>query len=257
MKKILAPVMLSALLLTACSSNDKDKHKKESPATDATTAAVSTPVSEENLNAMTESWPEPSKKAIDDMRAKYGLPSAVTEDMVVWDDIGKFEKAIVTKEQVNHMFPVQHNDVLMQTVNYRVPLDKVTALNKFDGSLIIDRTKGELSARNEKEEMNILALNLAHQIVGGDLTVEKAREEYKKHAEAIQLGVQTPMYSSLNFEPQSNTGDPDTLMQGQSEAQAQEEPASDSEFSHDHAKHHEGDHDDEEEQEDDSEFLDM
>jgi hypothetical protein len=57
-----------------------------------------------------------------------------------------------------------HPDYLEQTINYKVPLDLVDDVIKFDGSIIIDRTKGEVCARYDKEPMNFLALNLMHDI---------------------------------------------------------------------------------------------
>lgn len=215
-KKMLAPVVMSAfLLVTACSHKKHDK-KESMP---ETAAAYSMPVTQEGLTKTTETWPESSKAAITSLNSKYGLPSAVTEDMVVWTNSAPFKRSVVMKEEVNHQFPIQHSDVLMQTVDYRVPLDKVAAVSKFDGSLLIDRTKGELSARNDKEEMNILALNLADKIVRGEMTVEQARREYSKNAEAFAAGTSGQMLTSLNFQSQGTTADPDTMMQSQSEGQ--------------------------------------
>jgi hypothetical protein len=213
-RKMLAPVLMSAfLLVTACSHKKHDKKKHM----DTSASSYATPVSQEGLTAMTQSWPESSKAAISSLNTKYGLPSAVTEEMVVWTTTAPFKRSVVYKEEVNHQFPIQHSDVLMQSIDYRVPLDKVTALSKFDGSLIVDRTKGELSARNDKEEMNILSLNLADKIVRGEMTVEEARREYSKNAEAFAAGTSGQMLTSLNFSSQGNTSDPDTMMQSQEE----------------------------------------
>jgi hypothetical protein len=47
----------------------------------------------------------------------------------------------------------------------------------FDGSVLVDRTKGEMSARCEGEAANFLALNLADEIVHGKKDVATARNE--------------------------------------------------------------------------------
>jgi hypothetical protein len=52
---------------------------------------------------------------------------------------------------VDHYFPVRHPDVLEQAVHYRVPTDKFDELAAYDGSVIVERTKGEISARCGKE----------------------------------------------------------------------------------------------------------
>lgn len=213
---LLVPVIMSAFLLgTACSHKKHDKKKQSAPKT----SSYSMPVTQEGLTETTQTWPEPSRAAITSLNSKYGLPSAVTEEMVVWNNTSPFERTVVFKEEVNHQFPMQHSDILMQTVKYRVPLDKVGQIAKFDGSLIVDRTRGEISARNEKEEMNILSLNLADKIIRGEMTVEQARREYSKNAEAFAAGTSGPLLSSLNFKSQGNTQDPDTMMQSQEAGQ--------------------------------------
>ncbi len=209
--KFVTPIALSAaLLVTACSH-----HKKEKKTESMGTSAYAMPVTQENLDRMVEAWPESSKAAIQSLTAKYGLPVSATEEMVVWNNTSPFKRSIVYKEEVNHQFPIQHSDILLQTIDYRVPMDKVSQLFRFDGSLIIDRTKGELSARNDKEEMNILAFNLADRIVRGEMTVEQARREYSKNAEAFAAGSSGPLLTGLTFQTEGNTSDPDSMMQSQ------------------------------------------
>jgi hypothetical protein len=210
-RRILAPALLSSILLvTACSHRKSEKKKVVSE-----TSAYSMPVTQEGLDKVTETWPAPSKAAIKSLTEKYGLPAAVTDDMIVWNNTQPFKRSIVYREEVNQMFPMQHSDVLQQTVDYRVPLNRIDDLSRFDGSLMIDRTKGEISTRNDREEMNILALNLADKIVKGEMTVEEARREYSKDAEALAAGTTSPIVSGLLFKPESGTGDPDTMIQSQ------------------------------------------
>jgi hypothetical protein len=210
-KRILAPAVMSSILLVTACSHRKDEKKKEM----SDTSAYSMPVTQEGLDKVTESWPAPSKTAIKSLTEKYGLPAAVTDDMVVWNNTEPFKRSIVYREEVNQMFPMQHSDVLQQTVDYRVPLDRVDDLSRFDGSIMVDRTKGELSTRNDRQEMNILSLNLADKIIKGEMTVEEARREYSKDAESFAAGTSSPIVSGLLFKPESGTGDPDTMIQSQ------------------------------------------
>lgn len=210
-KRILAPaVMSSILIVTACSHRKEEKKKHTSDI-----SAYSMPVTQDVLDKVTDSWPAPSKSAIKSLTEKYGLPAAVTDDMVVWNNTQPFKRSIVYREEVNQMFPMQHSDVLQQTVDYRVPLNRIDDLSRFDGSIMVDRTKGELSTRNDREEMNILSLNLADKIIKGEKTVEEARREYSKDAESLAAGTTSPIVSSLLFKPESGTGDPDTMIQSQ------------------------------------------
>src|SRR5690606_24249608 len=117
-------------------------------------------------------------------------PDVKTSQMLIWEDSGPFVKTIVHKEPVQHDFPKQHEDVLEQCVKYQVPADKMDELAEFDGSIIVYRTEGTMSARCHKEPMNILALNLADQIVKGDLSVDEARQQLADTAKRVEQGEQ-------------------------------------------------------------------
>jgi hypothetical protein len=50
----------------------------------------------------------------------------------------------------------------------------------------LDRTKGEASAKCQKEEMNFLSLNLLNDIVTGKRTLEDAKNFYAQTAEQFK-----------------------------------------------------------------------
>ena len=210
-KFLVLSIIPAVLLVSSCSSHNKKKISDDAVAD----ASASMPVSQEGLDKATETWPQSSKTAIQTLTQKYGLPGAVTDDMIVWNNTAPFKRSVVYKEEVGHSFPMEHKDVLQQYVDYKVPQDKVDDLAKFDGSIIVDRTKGELSARNEREEMNFLALNLADRVIRGELSAESARREYSKSAESFAAGTTGEMLTSLNFQSQGSTADPDMTMQSQ------------------------------------------
>ena len=112
-------------------------------------------------------WPEASKQAAAEMYEKYGEPDGVTEKMVIWNDAGPWKTTTVYKDPVPHNFSKPHKDVLEQTVNYEVPTDKIDELSAFDGSVFAKRTSGVLGTTCDKEPMNVLTLNLAHDIIVG------------------------------------------------------------------------------------------
>jgi hypothetical protein len=113
---------------------------------------------------------------------------------------------------VSHNFPKPHTDVLEQLVPYHVPFEKFNEIAAFDGSVIPERTKGEISARCDMEEMNFLALNLAHDIVTGKRTVEEARRFYAETAMGFMMNESSPYTNGLQFEASSGTADPDETM---------------------------------------------
>jgi hypothetical protein len=155
-------------------------------------------------------WPEVSRKAADMMIAKYGPPNEATATHLVWWNNGPWKYTKISNKPVDHRFPMPHKDVMEQAVNYRVPPDKFDELAMYDGSVIAERTKGEISARCDKEAANFLALNLAHEIINGKRTVEEARSEYANQVKLMMNNQPAPYTEKLMFTPQSNTADPDT-----------------------------------------------
>lgn len=164
----------------------------------------------QDLNQIVMSWPSAAKDAAEAMQSKYGQPDVKTPELLIWKNTGPFEKTIVHKEAVQHDFPTPHKDVLEQCVKYEVPADKMDELAQFDGSIIVYRTDGLMCARCHKEDMNILALNLADQIVKGDLSADEARDQLAETARAYEQGQRPPMTQELQFKTSGSTEQPDT-----------------------------------------------
>jgi hypothetical protein len=169
-----------------------------------------TPVSASSLDQILAGWPEKPRQAVTTLVAKYGQPNEATPSMVIWNANGPWKRTIVHRDEIAHHFPKAHTDFVEQFIDYRVPVDKFDDLAAYDGSVIAERTKGEISARCDKEEMNLLALNLAHDIVRGARSVEDARRFYADTAMAAMRGEMHPYTQALQFEvPATRTADLD------------------------------------------------
>ena len=169
------------------------------------------PLSLAGVERMVAGWPEKSRMAAMDMMRKYGPPQEATPSMLMWVNNGPWKWTKVSRETVPHNFPMPHPDLLEQAIDYQVPLGKYDDLARYDGSVIPERTKGQLSARCDKEGANFLAINLAHDVATNRRTVEQARTYY---ASAMQRFMRTnqmdPYMQGLQFRtnPQ-NSRDPD------------------------------------------------
>lgn len=164
----------------------------------------------QNNKANVENWPETAKKAANAMMEKYGEPHEQTESMLIWHDTAPFIKTVVYKEEIQHDFPMPHKDVLEQFINYNVPADKFDDLAEYDGSVIAERTKGVISARCDKEGANLLALNLAHDIIEGNRNVEEARQYYADAIMKMMQGEKDNYLTDLQFNaPTRNINNPD------------------------------------------------
>jgi hypothetical protein len=74
--------------------------------------------------------------------------------------------------------------------------------------VIVERTKGEMSARCDKEGANFLAVNLANEIATGQRTVEAARQMYGEQIKMMKAGQMTAYTSGLMFTPPPSGNDP-------------------------------------------------
>lgn len=119
---------------------------------------------------------------------KYGQPQEVTSNRLIWHDNGPWKITELVNEEIPHSFPVAHTDMLYQAISYRVDPQDADDLLTYDGSIILERTKGELGARCDKEEANFLAINLANDVATGKRNVEDARRFY---AESMQQLMKT------------------------------------------------------------------
>lgn len=154
----------------------------------------------QSATQMVAEWPETARMAANAMMDKYGQPDEATPSQLVWHDNGPWKRTIVYREEIDHHFPMPHKDVLEQFIDYDVPPEMFDELAMYDGSVIVERTKGEISARCDKEVANFLALNLAHAIVHGEHTVEEARDVYARQIMAMKNDQAAPLTDGFNFE---------------------------------------------------------
>src|SRR5215217_2654304 len=160
-----------------------------------------------------QQWPEQSREAAKLVIDKYGEPDEVSDSQLIWQRRGEWKRIVASRAFYQHDFPAPHQDSIESFIDYRVPPEKFADLAAFDGSVICERTAGEISARCHDEEANRLALNLAHDIVTGAKTVQEARDYYAKEFLDYRRKRPTPYMENLRFTPSSGgTTDPDQRM---------------------------------------------
>nr|WP_165767993.1 hypothetical protein [Virgibacillus indicus] len=141
---------------------------------------------------------------------KYGVPQEATASRLIWHNNGPWKRTIVHRDAVPHNFPTPHPDFLEQTINYRTPVDLFDDIAFYDGSCYPDRTRGEVTAICDKEEMNMLSINLFNDIVTGKRTAEDAKVcMIEIGANFLLHNISSPYVERFLFPEQHNTGDPD------------------------------------------------
>jgi hypothetical protein len=155
-------------------------------------------------------WPMMPRDAANMLITRYGRPDVAGDRMLVWYNKGPYVRIAITRDEQPHNFPMPHTDFLTSAVKYAVPLDRLDELARYDGSVWFHRTRGELMAQCDKEELNNLALNLAHDVATGKRTVDDARAFYAKTAMDFKQGNRSsPYVTGLIFTTQPASADAD------------------------------------------------
>lgn len=164
---------------------------------------------DKNVNAILNNWENEPLEGAKRIIEKYGYPQEATMSKLIWHHNDPWKRTVIHRKTVPHNFPHPHPDFLEQTIDYRVPLYLYDNIAMFDGSLTIERTKGEVSAMCDQEAMNILALNVLNDIVAGQCDVRQAKA-FLAHTAYMYLNMdaQSPYTEGLLFPKQHYTGDP-------------------------------------------------
>jgi len=166
-------------------------------------------------------WPEESREAASLVIKEYGEPHERTESLLIWEGVGPFKRVIASRAFYQHDFPVPHTDSVESVVDYRVPIEKFGPLAEFDGSVVVERTAGEASARCHDVQANSLALNLTHDIVSGAKSVDEARNYYAKEFLDYRRNKPTPYMDELTISSSNGgTADPDHRVLSQEDLDA-------------------------------------
>lgn len=166
-------------------------------------------MNEQRGSEIIESWPEDAREPAQLVIDKYGEPHEATESLLTWHKVGPWKRVVASRVVHLHNMPVPHWDAVESVIDYQVPVEFISPIVEFDGSVTVRRTAGEASAQCHDEEANTLALNLMHDIVTGKKTTQEARDYYAREFLDYRRKEPTPYMGELRFQPESNSGDPD------------------------------------------------
>ncbi|MDD5655993.1 MAG: hypothetical protein PHF00_01905 [Elusimicrobia bacterium] len=137
------------------------------------------------------SWRPASRRLVALMIEKYGPPSRISAERVVWGRRGPWKRIAVSRASARP---------LEQVVEYAVPESRSAQLRRFGrGLTVIDPAKGELGAASDRESRNVLALNLAYDIATGRRTPEQAGRFYDSTLRLAAAGKSSPYLERLMF----------------------------------------------------------
>lgn len=203
--KIVSVAALSAMLASSC-SHFKPKEPAKPKSAGVQTEAVNQPAMDKAVS-LTQGWPQSSVVAAKEMVSKHGEPTEVTQDSLIWRNAPPFKRIIVHKEVYSSRFPLLHQNSVEHVVDYKAPANEVRDMWNYNGSVVLDRVRGEMAAGGENEPMNILSLNLSNEVLQGKRSPESARIQHGKETLSFLNGNKTASTQALSFGNQINTAD--------------------------------------------------
>lgn len=146
-------------------------------------------------------WPTFSFRLARLMIAKYGQPADASDHQLVWRDNGPWKTTIVYRVPQKERALGRSRGRLEQSVAYAVPADRLDELARFDEEIEADAKEGRLTARSDDESDNLLALNLADEILKGRRTLKDAVDFRRKATRLRDTGKSSPYLERLLFVP--------------------------------------------------------
>lgn len=90
---------------------------------------------------------------------RYGRPDSATRKTRTWKNILGVSRVTVKDESILHKSPARHHDYVYSTAKIRVTPKVQRRLVNSSGSIIVDRLKGEVTARCHSVTKNAVTLS--------------------------------------------------------------------------------------------------
>jgi hypothetical protein len=135
-----------------------------------------------------DQWEELSALAARRLIAEYGVPDAVDSMSLTWNGNGPWRRTVVRDEPPADAAG-RDMGIVIQSIGYgSLTPAQAELLASFDDRLSFDPLGQELTAQSDREELNILRLNLADDVVRERRSPEQARAAYFDDLELFEAG---------------------------------------------------------------------
>jgi hypothetical protein len=132
---------------------------------------------------------------------EYGPPDQIESSRLVWNDKGPW-KRIAVWDVVPYYDSNLGPDNLEEAVDYPVEPAQRQTLAAFDRHVHVSKDGSELAGRYASEELNFLALNLAHDVLAGLKNPAQARAFSDRTLEFSSEGKSSRYTQGLIFTPE-------------------------------------------------------
>lgn len=134
-------------------------------------------------------WPIASQALAKVTMSEYDVPDEVTRKALIWNDNAPWKRTVLSREAA-----------LVQSVSYDVPEGRLESLKQMDIGVRVNPKRTELIASSGSEATNVLAFNLANEVIREKRTPEGAREFYVKTIALAQAGKSSPYLEGLIYD---------------------------------------------------------
>lgn len=180
-----APLWLAAALFAAaCAPQDHREVRIDAPP--KTRAEI-------RARQLVSDWPTEQRLLAEAMIDRYGGHDVEAKSYLHWESRAPWKRVVVRRTERDT--PIEH------VVSYPVAPRAARALFLMGHGVTADAQARELSARSDNESLNILALNLAHEVATGKLSPLKARDRFDEMVRAYFAGKSSPYFERLLFKP--------------------------------------------------------
>lgn len=187
--------MMGLMTATAAFSERSDltrarQHEKAKAQSDSLKAAQS----------VIDGWPERPRALAAALIQEHGAPDEIAKAQLTWRGRGAWALITVFRDAESAERPNR----LLESVSYEVAVRRWRTLNAFGRGVTYDPIRRELLARSDSEETNILALNLADEVIRARRTPADAAAFYDKTLKLSFSGKSSPYMRKLMFTPMAS-----------------------------------------------------
>lgn len=145
------------------------------------------------LRRRVSDWPETPRLAALRALERYGAPDSVSDRVAAWKDRGPWRSIDVYRDLA------PRGGVVEQTVAFTAVPGVWQDLSALKMNVLYDPRHGLLSSSAASEEENILALNVAAEVLEGRRPIGQAAEFYERTLQLARAGKESPYTRRLLF----------------------------------------------------------
>ena len=154
----------------------------------------------EDVHKVLNVWSPTARRLAESAMRNYGPPHFVMGDLLAWNYGGSWWKRMA----------VRRSGMIEQVVYYIVPEAKLIEVVDLEANLgapaqlRVDVAESEVGVVSQSELMNLLLLNIMHDVARGALKLSEAEKRYRRALERMRFRWPEPYAEQLHFHTDVN-----------------------------------------------------